>query len=418
MFRPSISRIQAFKPFIQSSTTVTVGKIPKASSSPASSRWLSGETGPKKRISGHGQPSLLKQALKPSPNVSGRETMRIGQVLAYSTAEEYDLGALHQRMAEAGQCEMAMFNVLGEAIWIPKWSPRFLPDKQSSQNEPHPDNDHGEIFVFESGSFVGWGLSSQVAEVFFKEVIRSESSAKRLERNPSRIPEKETIDYLKSNTGPMFAVDADQIVVGPIVGRTSLPTIPTRTLLSPFLNASITSPKVQPTHDPLLLSKLAVSSALVRACRLSRYEAQLDEFLSKVEHVPQMLKSGNDSPLNKSEIVARYGELLELRQGLSLNEENLLDLPEWFWEDTGAEELHFKKILKEFDFERRLRVLNDKLGMAIELQGRLFEFVNSKYSHRLEWVIIILIAFEIAHAIFVAGHHREVPPTDKEALAV
>ncbi|MBW0575152.1 hypothetical protein O181_114867 [Austropuccinia psidii MF-1] len=83
---------------------------------------------------------------------------------------------------------------------------------------------------------MGWGLSSQVEEVFFKEVMRSESSAKRLQRNPSRIP-KETINYLKSNTREMFAIDADQIVVGPIVGRTSLPTIPTRTLLSPFLNA-------------------------------------------------------------------------------------------------------------------------------------------------------------------------------------
>ncbi|MBW0531086.1 hypothetical protein O181_070801, partial [Austropuccinia psidii MF-1] len=108
--------------------------------------------------------------------------------------------------------------------------------KQCLKNEPHPDNDHGEIFVVESGSFVGWGLSSQVEGVFFKEVIRSESSAKRLERNPSGIPEKKTIDYLKSNTGQMFAIDANQIVVGPIVRRISFPTIPTRTLLSPFLN--------------------------------------------------------------------------------------------------------------------------------------------------------------------------------------
>lgn len=218
----------------------------------------------------------------------------------------------------------------------------------------------------------------------------------------------------------MFEVDADQIVVRitqqqasmsssshhSAIEPTPVPNTSIRKLLNPFMPPSSTPLNaLEPPSDSLLLSKLAVSSALARACRLSRFEAQLDEFLSKVEHVPALLKSGNDSPLNKNEIIARYGELLELRQGLSLKEENLIDLPEWFWEDTGAEERHFKKVLKEFDFERRLRVLNDKLSMAIELQGRLFEFSNSKYSHRLEWIIILLIAFEIAHAIYAADHY-------------
>jgi hypothetical protein len=111
------------------------------------------------------------------------------------------------------------------------------------------------------------------------------------------------------------------------------------------MSSSINANVHEPPSDLLLLSKLAVSSALARACRLSRYEAQLDEFLSKVEHVPAKLKAGNDSPLNKHEIVARYGELLELRQGLSLKEENLVDLPEWFWEDTGAEERRLFSLL-------------------------------------------------------------------------
>jgi len=262
-------------------------------------------------------------------------------------------------------------------------------------------------------SFVSWGISAEEALKFLETIIRPPKDNipnVQLEINPSRIPEKETVDYLESNTGPIFEVDTDQIVVCTIQPKSSPAedqiTTRTRKLLTPFMCSS-TAPKVlDPPSDPLLLSKLAVSAALARACRLSRYEAQLDKFLSKVEHVPAQLKAGNDSPLNKHQIVARYGELLELRQGLSLKEENLVDLPEWFWEDTGAEERHFKKVLREFDFERRLRVLNDKLSMAIELQGRLFEFSNSKYSHRLEWIIIILIAFEIAHAVYAADHYH------------
>ncbi|OAV86183.1 hypothetical protein PTTG_05552 [Puccinia triticina 1-1 BBBD Race 1] len=370
----------------------------------------------KKRAGTHGQASILKWDMKEGSEPSGRPTRSLGKVIAYSTAEEYDLRRLPKHLDEAGYPRSTrMFNVLGEAIWLPQWPP------SSPSADSHPAKDpidrHGEIFVFESGSFVSWGISSEEAAKFLKKIIRpkTDKPASLLEVNPSRIPEKETVDYLESNTGPMFEVDTDQIVVSAIQPEGSLPqdqmtktsaTVRSRKLLTPFMASSTSSQALQPPSDLLLLSKLAVSSALARACRLSRYEAQLDEFLSKVEHVPAKLKAGNDSPLNKHEIIARYGELLELRQGLSLKEENLIDLPEWFWEDTGAEERHFKKVLREFDFERRLRVLNDKLSMAIELQGRLFEFSNSKYSHRLEWIIIILIAFEIAHAVYAADHYH------------
>ncbi|KAA1105252.1 hypothetical protein PGTUg99_020803 [Puccinia graminis f. sp. tritici] len=375
----------------------------------------------KKRAGPHGQASILKWDLKEgSEPSSGRPTRPIGKVIAYSTAEEYDLRTLPKRLDEAGYPRSTrMFNVLGEAIWLPQWPPPCSsPDSPPATKDPI--NRNGEIFVFESGSFVSWGISSEEAAKFLKTIIRPTTEtvklANLLEVNPSRIPEKETVDYLESNTGPMFEVDADQIVVcnnqsqGPStpeqIVTTSATTTKSRKLLTPFMSSSTKTPDQQPSSDLLLLSKLAVSSALSRACRLSRYEAELDKYLSKVEHVPASLKTGNDSPLNKHQIIARYGELLELRQALSLKEENLIDLPEWFWEDTGAEERHFKKVLREFDFERRLRVLNDKLSMAIELQGRLFEFSNSKYSHRLEWIIIILIAFEIAHAVYAADHYN------------
>ncbi|KAI8450731.1 hypothetical protein BY996DRAFT_6432375 [Phakopsora pachyrhizi] len=365
----------------------------------------------KKRTGGHSQTSLLKQALKKGSTSTGGTLQDAGQVVAYSTAEEYNVRALHRRLTQAGY-NGPIFNVLGEAIWIPDWHPVQSKVSQTSNSKSSPMIRKSEVFIFESGSFVSWGVSPEEASKFLDTIVRphTPNTNEQLELNPCRNPEKETMDYIKSNSGPMLEIGADQIVIGPTGGDIGNPPVtPTRKLLTHFMNPdSKRQTKVQdPPSDPLILSKLAVSSALAKACKLSRYEAQLDEFLSKVEHVPEMLKSGNDSPLDKKEIVARYGELLDLRQGLSLKEENLLDLPEWFWEDTGAEERHFKKILREFDFERRFRNLNDKLSMAIELQARLFEFSNSKYSHRLEWIIILLIAFEVAHAIYVADHHRK-----------
>lgn len=377
----------------------------------------------KKRSSlAHGPPSLLKQALKPAHDIRAIREV-VGEVVAYSTAEEYDVRALQHRLARAGYSR-PMYNVLGEAIWVPEWSSKLLESENTTAQDDAgekilPERRTGEVFVFESGSFVSWGLSDVEAVEFLETIIRptDAQAADRLERNPSREVERETMEYRRSRTGPMFEIVSDQIVIGPTETGSDSPST-TRTILTPFpvTPSKPSANDINIPDQPLLLSKLAVSSALARACRLSRYETQLDEFLSKVEHVPMMLKTGHDSPLDKREIMARYGELLELRQGLSLKDENLLDLPEWFWEDTGTEEKHFKKILREFDFERRLRILNDKLSMGIELQGRLFEFSNSKYSHRLEWIIIILIAFEVGHAMYVADHRRHPETSSEPAL--
>ncbi|KAI9618510.1 hypothetical protein H4Q26_012331 [Puccinia striiformis f. sp. tritici PST-130] len=190
-------------------------------------------------------------------------------------------------------------------------------------------------------------------------------------------------------------MDMDQIVVcanrpdsGSITEGQKTPNMSgsarTRKLLTPFMSpVSLPSQPHDPSSDSLLLSKLAVSSALARACRLSRYEAQLDEFLSKVEHVPAQLKTGNDSPLNKMRLSQDMGNSSSSDKAL-VSKKKILSI---FLNG------HFKKVLREFDFERRLRVLNDKLSMAIELQGRLFEFSNS--------------AFEIAHAVYAADHYHE-----------
>lgn len=187
---------------------------------------------------------------------------------------------------------------------------------------------------------MSWGLTDSQATEFLNTIIRPANAhpADQLELNPTQEVEREKMEYRRTVAGPMFEIDSDQIVIGPTDTRPTPSS--TRTMLTPFpvTEKSSTLPKHPEMVDRLLLSKLAVSSALARACRLSRYETQLDEFLSKVEHVPMLLKKGHDSPLDKREIMARYGELLELRQALSLNDENLLDLPEWFWEDTGAEE--------------------------------------------------------------------------------
>ena len=46
------------------------------------------------------------------------------------------------------------------------------------------------------------------------------------------------------------------------------------------------------------------------------------------------------------------------------------------------------------DVELRMRNLRTKLDYSLELQDTLLDLNSTKVSHRLEWIIIVLIAIE------------------------
>jgi uncharacterized Rmd1/YagE family protein len=85
-------------------------------------------------------------------------------------------------------------NLLGEAILLPRWSP---PTSTATTGEPEV----GEVFIFESGTIVLWGLSMKAAELFLRTVIRgpTESSSEEfigwVEQGRYSEPETEVLEY-------------------------------------------------------------------------------------------------------------------------------------------------------------------------------------------------------------------------------
>jgi uncharacterized Rmd1/YagE family protein len=73
----------------------------------------------------------------------------------------------------------------------------------------------------------------------------------------------------------------------------------------------------------------------------------------------------------------------------------LLDTPEFFWEYPEYEHA-YNATARYLDIRPRVDVLSNKLNVIHELFEMLAEELNHKHSSFLEWIIIILIAFEIA----------------------
>lgn len=87
------------------------------------------------------------------------------------------------------------------------------------------------------------------------------------------------------------------------------------------------------------------------------------------------------------------GRLLLIRQYLNLRNENLMDAPEIFWSHSDIEKF-FKQMVRNLEIDPRLRNLNTKLDYSLQVQATLQEMESTKVSHRLEWIIIALIAAE------------------------
>lgn len=106
-------------------------------------------------------------------------------------------------------------------------------------------------------------------------------------------------------------------------------------LSSPISEALPALSETTPTApSKSLLERLAFSAGMARVTKLGVYEEQFDAFAEGVAGIPKLLESGSESPVKKTDIIKRVGTLHSFRQKLNLEDENLLDEPEFLWEDA------------------------------------------------------------------------------------
>jgi uncharacterized Rmd1/YagE family protein len=182
-----------------------------------------------------------------SKRLSLHQRQRHGKAIAFATSEEYDVDVLRERLWALGLLGRAdgsnAVNLMSEAIWLPRWP--LLPDdgdhsspssassssSETSTSMSSHSSDHssppssstlkeieddeyfdgsgsgdskkpqqGEVFVFENGSYVTWGLEEDVAEMFLTKVIRGNvaqgGAGEPVEKGRYKEEQSEAIDYL------------------------------------------------------------------------------------------------------------------------------------------------------------------------------------------------------------------------------
>ena len=145
--------------------------------------------------------------------------------------------------------------------------------------------------------------------------------------------------------------------------------------------------------DSSTISKIAISQALAQNVKLQQFEEELQTSIDNNSSIPLQLSLTGKIKLTKKEISKKIGELFLVKSKINLHYD-LLDTPEFFWEYPQYEN-QYEKTVKYLDIKSRVEVLNKKVEIIQELLHVLGDEQKHKYSSFLEWIIIILIAFEI-----------------------
>ena len=84
---------------------------------------------------------------------------------------------------------------------------------------------------------------------------------------------------------------------------------------------------------------------------------------------------------------------MELKCRSNLNS-SLLDVPDLFWEDYDMG-LLFQEMQENLEIAQRIETLNTRLDMIEQIISSVQSSLTDKYSHKLEVIIIVLIAIEV-----------------------
>lgn len=149
------------------------------------------------------------------------------------------------------------------------------------------------------------------------------------------------------------------------------------------------------TSDPIVLFSL--SQGMAQSIKLASFETNAITTINKTSYIPKSLARDGRIKLGRHEIAKIRGQLFLTKSDIILNYD-LLDKPDFFWEYPEYEG-YYDIAAKYLEIAPRTEVLAKKLETIYELFEMLADEQKHRHSSILEWIIIGLIAFEIAMTI-------------------
>lgn len=141
-----------------------------------------------------------------------------------------------------------------------------------------------------------------------------------------------------------------------------------------------------------------ISLALAQSVALEHFEWDVTEALTKFRPVVSGMREQGNLVLTEREALRTVGFAMDVRATV-LDNLTLFDDPPDTWESEALAHLD-SALFDHFDLEERLNAINQKSAYLADAGARVMDLLATRKAHRLEWIIILLIAFEIAMALW------------------
>lgn len=286
--------------------------------------------------------SIKKRAPKKNADLTADANAGSYNVVAYATAEEYDLERLRASLIKEN---LYQFHDLPQPEAIDAATSSSAASSSSSLRSPLPDSnatdflyvsariqltdEPREIFFFRTGSVVLWNCSDLEGSNVLAQLKHCEVDGydRRLVE-----AERDCMAYgYEANRHRAARLANGQFVV------------------SRGANAA--------------LEKYTFANAMSASVKLGIWEAALDRYVDSMAYVTADLKRGAKIRMSRAEVLRRTGELFALRHLINLSSD-LLDTPDFYWDREQLEGL-YSSACGYFSVQRRTKVRNDTEGSKI-----------------------------------------------------
>ncbi|KAI9767991.1 MAG: hypothetical protein M1840_005303 [Geoglossum simile] len=226
-----------------------------------------------------------------------------------------------------------------------------------------------EIFLFNYGTVVIWGMSLQHEQRFLKEIAKFES-------------EKLGKDDVQTENFNFYYTKEYQ--------------------------ARIYNDFISLREKKNYMTKLAISHALAQSVKTSLFEDLVDNTIETTKDLPETIALTGKVNLTRRQINMQIGELFILRINIHL-QGSVLDSPELMWAEPQLDPV-YQAVRSYLEMDQRVGLLTERLDVIADLLAVLKDQLTHTHGEYLEWIVIVLIAAEIVVAavnivvdLFAAG---------------
>lgn len=211
-----------------------------------------------------------------------------------------------------------------------------------------------EVFLFEYGTVVIWGMTLQQEQRFLKEISKFEA-------------EKLSEDDVQTENFNFYYTREYQ--------------------------ARIYNDFISLREKKNYMIKIAISHALAQSVKTSLFEDLLTTTITMTSPLPAEIALTGSISLSRRQIHQQIGQLFILRINIHL-QGSVLDSPELMWAEPSLEPV-YAAVRSYLEMDQRVGLLTERLSVIGDLLAVLKDQVGTKHGEYLEWIVIVLIAAEI-----------------------